>query len=93
MLWVVVLYVEVCIEIIQGVDLVCFIGVVLFQWVGQGVVLEDVGGIVVVDLCNSGKFNLLDCFCLLQQLISVQEVQFVVWFVLGIDVVVVGQVM
>lgn len=73
-LWVLVLYVEVCIVIDSGVDFGCFIGVVFFQWVGFGAVFEDIGGIVVVDLCNSGKFNLLDCVCLLQQLGSVQEV-------------------
>ncbi len=36
------------------------IGVVPFQWAGQGAAPEDVGGIVAADLRNSGKFNPLD---------------------------------
>lgn len=43
------------------------IGVVPFQWAGQGAAPEDVGGIVAADLRNSGKFNPLDRSRLPQQ--------------------------
>jgi Tol biopolymer transport system component len=68
------------------------IGVVPFQWAGQGAAPEDVGGIVAADLRNSGKFNPLDRSRLPQQPGSAQEVQPAAWSALGIDAVVVGQV-
>jgi TolB protein len=68
------------------------IGVVPFQWAGQGAAPEDVGGIVAADLRNSGKFNPLDRSRLPQQPTSAQEVQPAAWSALGIDAVVVGQV-
>lgn len=68
------------------------IGVVPFQWAGQGAAPEDVGGIVAADLRNSGKFNPLDRSRLPQQPTSAREVQPAAWSALGIDAVVVGQV-
>lgn len=32
---------------------------------GSGILLEEIGVIVGVDLCNSGKFNLIDVVCML----------------------------
>lgn len=55
MLWAAVLHAEVRIEITQGVDSARPIGVVPFQWAGQGAAPEDVGGIVAADLRNSGN--------------------------------------
>ena len=92
MLWAAVLHAEVRIEITQGVDSARPIGVVPFQWAGQGAAPEDVGGIVAADLRNSGKFNPLDRSRLPQQPTSAQEVQPAAWSALGIDAVVVGQV-
>lgn len=92
MLWAAVLHAEVRIEITQGVDSARPIGVVPFQWAGQGAAPEDVGGIVAADLRNSGKFNPLDRSRLPQQPGSAQEVQPAAWSALGIDAVVVGQV-
>ncbi|EMJ5014877.1 Tol-Pal system beta propeller repeat protein TolB [Klebsiella pneumoniae] len=91
-LWAAVLHAEVRIEITQGVDSARPIGVVPFQWAGQGAAPEDVGGIVAADLRNSGKFNPLDRSRLPQQPTSAQEVQPAAWSALGIDAVVVGQV-
>lgn len=82
---------EVRIEITQGVDAARPIGVVPFQWSGQGVAPIDAGAIVAADLRNSGKFNPLDSMRLPQQPMSAQEVQPQVWNALGIDAVVVGQ--
>ncbi len=67
MLWAAVLHAEVRIEITRGVDSARPIGVVPFQWAGQGAAPEDVGGIVAADLRNSGKFNPLDRSRLPQQ--------------------------
>ncbi|MCF0406194.1 Tol-Pal system beta propeller repeat protein TolB [Klebsiella pneumoniae] len=92
MLWAAVLHAEVRIEITQGVDSARPIGVVPFQWAGQGAAPEDVGGIVAADLRNSGKFNPLDRSRLPQQPTSAQEVQPAAWSALGIDAIVVGQV-
>ena len=54
MLWAAVLHAEVRIEITQGVDSARPIGVVPFQWAGQGAAPEDVGGIVAADLRTKG---------------------------------------
>lgn len=90
-LWAAALHAEVRIEITQGVDSARPIGVVPFQWSGQGAAPEDIGGIIAADLRNSGKFNPLDRARLPQQPASAQEVQPAVWSALGIDAVVVGQ--
>lgn len=92
-LWASVLHAEVRIVIDSGVDSGRPIGVVPFQWAGPGAAPEDIGGIVAADLRNSGKFNPLDRARLPQQPGSAQEVQPAAWSALGIDAVVVGQVL
>lgn len=46
-----ILYVVLEIVIIEGVDSVRFIVVVLFKWQGEGMLLDNLIDVVMVDLC------------------------------------------
>ncbi|PLK58425.1 Tol-Pal system beta propeller repeat protein TolB [Candidatus Palibaumannia cicadellinicola] len=85
-------YAEVRIEITQGVSSARPIGVVPFKWSGLGAVPEDIGDIIADDLRHSGKFNPLIKSRMPQQPAMSSEVIPESWMVLGIDVVIVGQV-
>ncbi|MBD2805368.1 Tol-Pal system protein TolB [Xenorhabdus sp. ZM] len=92
MMWVSFAHAEVRIEITKGVDSARPIGVVPFQWTGEGNAPESIASIIGADLRNSGKFNPIDVARMPQQPTTASEVTPAAWSALGIDSVVVGRI-
>ena len=82
---------ELRIEISQGVDKTVPIAVVPFGWDGAGATPFDVAGLVGADLARSGRFSPLDPGDMLQRPTMGRDVDFDDWRILGIEVVIVGQ--
>lgn len=82
---------ELRIEISQGVDKTVPIAVVPFGWNGGGQPPFDVAGLVGVDLARSGRFSPLEPGDMLQRPTAGRDVDFDDWRILGIEVVIVGE--
>ncbi|AFP85021.1 Tol-Pal system beta propeller repeat protein TolB [secondary endosymbiont of Ctenarytaina eucalypti] len=91
-LWTSVLQAEVQLLITQGTESARPIGVVPFQWNGPGAAPENIAGIIINDLRNSGKFAPLDTTRLPQQPTTASEVTPITWTASGIDEVIVGKI-
>jgi TolB protein len=97
--WVVMLTVALCadaraelrIEISQGVDKTVPVAVVPFGWDGGGAPPFDVAGLISADLERSGRFSPLEPGDMLQRPTEGRNVDFDDWRILGIEVVIVGQ--
>jgi TolB protein len=82
---------ELRIEISQGVDKTVPIAVVPFGWDGSGAPVFDVAGLVGEDLARSGRFSPLDSGDMLQRPTTGRDLDFDDWRILGIEVVIIGQ--
>ncbi len=82
---------ELRIEISQGVDKTVPIAVVPFGWAGGGAPPFDVAGLIGADLERSGRFSALQPGDMLQRPTMGRDVDFGDWRILGIEVVIVGQ--
>lgn len=82
---------ELIIEVTAGVDQQTRIAVVPFEWVGQGVLVEDVARIVEADLHRSGLFAPLNRETMRNRPAQADRVVFREWRALGVDYVVVGR--
>ena len=82
---------ELRIEISQGVDKTVPVAVVPFGWDGGGAPPFDVANLIGGDLQRSGRFSALESGDMLQRPTAGKDVDFDDWRILGIEVVVVGQ--
>ena len=82
---------ELRIEISQGVDKTVPVAVVPFGWTGGGALPFDVADLVGADLQRSGRFSTLESGDMLQRPTAGKDVDFGDWRILGIEVVIVGQ--
>jgi TolB protein len=82
---------ELRIEISQGVDKTVPVAVVPFGWDGGGAAPFDVATLIGGDLQRSGRFSALESGDMLQRPTAGKDVDFDDWRILGIEVVVVGQ--
>lgn len=82
---------ELIIEVTAGVDQQTRIAVVPFEWVGQGVLVEDIARIVEADLHRSGLFAPLSRASMRNRPSQANRVVFREWRALGVDYVVVGR--
>ncbi|WP_241833911.1 Tol-Pal system beta propeller repeat protein TolB [Salinivibrio sp. MA440] len=78
--------------ITEGVNTARPIGVIPFQWKGQGEMPEDIAGVVGSDLRRSGKFNPLSVSDMPQTPYKDADVDYNAWTSLGVDAVVTGTV-
>jgi len=81
------------IEITGGVEEAVPIAVVPFGWDGAGTAPFDVGRMVSEDLARSGRFKPLPTDQMLGQPVTGRDVDFGDWRMLGVEVVVVGQLL
>ena len=82
---------ELRIEISQGVDKTVPVAVVPFGWDGGGAPPFDVANLIGGDLQRSGRFSALESGDMLQRPTAGKDVDFDDWRILGIEVVIVGQ--
>ena len=82
---------ELRIEISQGVDKTVPIAVVPFGWEGGGAPPFDVARLVSRDLERSGRFSPLEPGDMLQRPTVGRDVDFDDWRILGVEVVIIGQ--
>jgi TolB protein len=82
---------ELRIEISEGVDKAVPIAVVPFGWTGNGPAPFDVSGLVAADLARSGRFKTLPPGDMLERPTAGGVIDFDDWRILGIEVIVVGQ--
>jgi TolB protein len=82
---------ELRIEISEGVDKAIPIAVVPFGWTGNGAAPFDVSGLVASDLARSGRFKPLSPGDMLERPTSGRAIDFDDWRILGIEVIIVGQ--
>ena len=80
------------IVITEGIDTSRPIGVVPFQWVGEGVMPERLTSVIAADLRRSGKFNPIDAINMPQHPYSDKDVDYSAWATKGIEAVLVGKV-
>jgi TolB protein len=80
------------IVITEGIDTSRPIGVVPFQWVGEGVMPERLTSVIAADLRRSGKFNPIDAIDMPQYPYSDKDVDYSAWASKGIEAVLVGKV-
>lgn len=78
--------------ITEGVNSARPIGVIPFQWKGQGELPEDVSGVVGSDLRRSGKFNPLSVSEMPQTPYRDSDVDYNAWTALGVDSVLTGTI-
>jgi TolB protein len=80
------------IDITEGVDKALPIAVVPFGWQGGGDAAPiDVGAVIAADLSRTGRFAAIDPELMLQKPTAGSEVDFSDWRILGVEIVVVGQ--
>jgi len=82
---------ELRIEISEGVDKAVPIAVVPFGWTGNGAAPFDVSDLIATDLERSGRFKPLAPGDMLERPTAGNAIDFDDWRILGIEVVVVGQ--
>jgi len=82
---------ELRVEITQGVEKAVPIAVVPFGWQGQGELPFDVAGLVAADLARSGRFAPLEPQKMLARPTNAKDLDFGDWRMLGVEVVIVGQ--
>ena len=81
------------IEITQGVEKPVPVAIVPFAWTGEGAGPEvDVAEVIAGDLARSGRFSPLPEEDMLQKPTSSGEVDFGDWRILGVEVLLIGQV-
>tara|TARA_R110000751_G_scaffold3930_6_gene18657 strand:+ start:106267 stop:107637 length:1371 start_codon:yes stop_codon:yes gene_type:complete len=80
------------IVITGGVDTARPVGVVPFQWIGEGVMPEQLTDVIAADLRRSGKFNPVDTKDLPQFPTADKDVDYSAWASKGIEAVLVGKV-
>ncbi|OOF28039.1 Tol-Pal system beta propeller repeat protein TolB [Salinivibrio proteolyticus] len=78
--------------ITEGVNSARPIGVIPFQWKGQGELPEDVSGVVGSDLRRSGKFNPLSVSEMPQTPYRDSDVDYNAWTALGVDSILTGTI-
>lgn len=83
---------ELKLVITEGVDSARPIGVVPFQWEGQGELPQDVSGVIASDLQRSGKFSPVATSQMPQTPYSDQDVDYNVWTAMGVDALVTGKI-
>ena len=84
---------ELRIEITGGVDQAVPLAVVPFGWQGGGKMPFDVSGVVAADLERSGRFAPLAPGDMLERPTTGSDIDFKDWRILGIEVVIVGQLL
>lgn len=80
------------IVITEGVNSARPIGIVPFQWKGEGNPPGDISQVVRADLTRSGKFNPIAVDSMPQYPKTAQEVSYTAWANMGVDTVLVGSV-
>ena len=84
---------ELQIEITGGIDQAVPIAVVPFGWQGKGKLPFDVSRMISADLERSGRFKPLAPNEMLEQPTAGKDIDFDDWRILGIEVVIVGQLL
>lgn len=84
---------ELRIEITGGVEQAVPIAIVPFGWQGDGARPFDVSQTLSNDLANSGRFNPLPPDEMLERPLTGRDIDFGDWRILGIEVVIVGQLL
>ncbi len=84
---------ELRIEITGGVEQAVPVAVVPFGWQGGGEIPFDVSGLISNDLARSGRFKPLATRDMLERPTTGPDIDFDDWRILGIEVVIVGQLL
>ncbi|OLQ69453.1 Tol-Pal system beta propeller repeat protein TolB [Photobacterium proteolyticum] len=78
--------------ITEGIDSARPIGVVPFQWEGEGKMPSDISAVIASDLRRSGKFSPVATSKMPQTPYSEDQVDYNAWTSLGVDALVTGKV-
>ncbi|ELR67414.1 tolB protein precursor protein [Photobacterium marinum] len=78
--------------ITEGIDSARPIGVVPFQWEGEGRLPTDLSAVIASDLRRSGKFSPVATSKMPQTPYSEEQVDYNAWTLLGVDALVTGKV-
>ncbi|MGF1714066.1 Tol-Pal system beta propeller repeat protein TolB [Photobacterium chitinilyticum] len=78
--------------ITEGIDSARPIGVVPFQWEGEGKMPTDLSAVIASDLRRSGKFSPVATSKMPQTPYSDEEIDYNAWTALGVDALVTGKV-
>ncbi|MDP7418377.1 MAG: Tol-Pal system beta propeller repeat protein TolB [Gammaproteobacteria bacterium] len=84
---------ELRIKVIGGAEQAVPIAIVPFGWQGAGAKPFDVSQTLSNDLANSGRFNPLPPDEMLERPLTGRDIDFEDWRILGIEVVIVGQLL
>ncbi len=79
------------IEISEGTEQAVPIAVVPFAWTGSGAAPFDVSAVVAADLQRSGRFSPIPTRDMLQQPSTAREIDLDDWRILGVEKIVIGQ--
>lgn len=78
--------------ITEGIDSARPIGVVPFQWEGEGKLPTDISSVIASDLRRSGKFSPVATSKMPQTPYSEEQVDYTAWTSLGVDALVTGKI-
>ncbi|MDX1304618.1 Tol-Pal system beta propeller repeat protein TolB [Photobacterium sp.] len=78
--------------ITEGIDSARPIGVVPFQWEGEGKLPTDISSVIASDLRRSGKFSPIATSKMPQTPYSEEQVDYTAWISLGVDALVTGKI-
>ncbi|MDJ0927282.1 MAG: Tol-Pal system beta propeller repeat protein TolB [Gammaproteobacteria bacterium] len=84
---------ELRIEISEGTEKAVPVAVVPFGWNGPGPVPQDVAEVITSDLAGSGRFAPIPVGDMLQKPITGRDVDFDDWRILGVENVIIGQLL